>query len=242
MGLFVNIKKEILKNNTVVFTSDDYKICWDSLLLANFIKANDKDIILELGTGCGIIPLWLSDRGYIGSFTGIDIIAEAVELFQKGIEKNKIRQYRAVCCDMKNYTESKKYSAVVSNPPYFDVNINDTKIDNRSVIRSEVLGSLKEASRTASRNLVEGGRFYFCYPAAKTETAVLTVNMFGFAIKRLQFVKNRMGEAPWLAIFEARYRGGSGIEFERDLVIYESDGFSAEFKDIIAEGDCDDKR
>ena len=236
MGIFVRVKKEILKNNTIVFTSDDFKICWDSLLLANFVKATDKDTILELGTGCGIIPLWLFDRGYRVSFTGIDIIAEAVDLFQKGIERNEITQYRAVCCDMKEYAESKKYSAVVSNPPYYDVSIKDSKGDNRSVSRSEVSGSLKEASRAASRNLPEGGRFYFCYPAAKTEAAVLSVNMFGFSIKRLQFVKNRLDEAPWLAIFEARYRAGSGINFEKDFVIYDTDRFTDEFKDIIAEG------
>ena len=51
------IKKEPLGNGFYVYVSGHHTFGTDAMLLNNFARATAKDKMVDLGTGCGIIPL-----------------------------------------------------------------------------------------------------------------------------------------------------------------------------------------
>ena len=51
------LKKEPLGKGFYVYVSGHHTFGTDAVLLSNFAKSTEKDKMVDLGTGCGIIPL-----------------------------------------------------------------------------------------------------------------------------------------------------------------------------------------
>ena len=58
---------------TVRQTRDGYRYSIDAVLLADYVRFKDGQTILELGTGCGIIPLILAFRYPTLKIVGVEI-------------------------------------------------------------------------------------------------------------------------------------------------------------------------
>ena len=111
---------ETLPNGTTVFTDENNKISFDALILSLFSKLKKFDRILDVGTGCGIIPLKLYDEGLLGETVALEISKDACALVNQAIEQNRLSRLSAICCDAREYMSDKKFDAVFCNPPYFE--------------------------------------------------------------------------------------------------------------------------
>ncbi len=228
------VEKELLKNGTPVFCNAVHRIQADGPLLASFVKAGSNDRLLDLGTGNGIIPLWLYDRGFRGRTTGVEIQADAAEMFRKSIEESGIEHFEVSECDMRQFRSTAKYDIVTANPPYFDVDAGELAKDSgRAAARSEIRISLSELIVVAKKNLKEGGRFYCCYPPNRMANLFRCLST-DFSPKRLRFCRNDKKSEPWLLFLEAIYHGGEGLSVLPDLIVLSDDGFKTEeFRDIF---------
>lgn len=50
-----------------------YRFSIDSIILSNFVVLKKKDRLLDIGSGCGIIPIYMSKKGYGNDMLGIEI-------------------------------------------------------------------------------------------------------------------------------------------------------------------------
>jgi tRNA1Val (adenine37-N6)-methyltransferase len=57
----------------IIQKKDGYRFSIDAILLSNFITLKKHERLLDIGTGCGIIPVYMSKRGNQNSMTGIEI-------------------------------------------------------------------------------------------------------------------------------------------------------------------------
>ena len=70
---------ERLSDNIKIAVSAEHTFGTDAVLLADFAKVKRRDAALDMGTGCGIIPLlWLRDEG-ISNVSCLDIQENAIE-------------------------------------------------------------------------------------------------------------------------------------------------------------------
>ena len=73
--------------------SEDHRFGTDAILLARFAKPLKKDIVCDLCTGCGIIPMlfeaWVNcpKKSY-----GVEIQNEAIELFRETVAENNLSE------------------------------------------------------------------------------------------------------------------------------------------------------
>ena len=77
------VKKEPLGKNFYVNVSHNHTFGTDAILLSNFASASRKDRAVDLGTGCGIIPLIMLRDGRLESAIGVDISSEATLLAEQ---------------------------------------------------------------------------------------------------------------------------------------------------------------
>jgi tRNA1(Val) A37 N6-methylase TrmN6 len=71
-------------------TTKEYGFGGDALLLAEFAKPKFKDVVLDLCTGCGVVPVMMMANGFKGRVTAVDIQPGAIELCRWTAEKNGI--------------------------------------------------------------------------------------------------------------------------------------------------------
>ena len=97
-----------------------YRFSIDAILLSDFVTIKKGDLVVDLGTGCGIIPLILLRSKPVGFALGIEIQAELVDQAARNIFLNGVEDSMAVLQGDVRHPPFPPGSAdvVVCNPPY----------------------------------------------------------------------------------------------------------------------------
>jgi tRNA1Val (adenine37-N6)-methyltransferase len=99
-----------------------YRINQDSFLLAEFVSFKPSDRIIDLGTGVGIIPLLLAQKGKVKEIIGLELQSELARFAQQNVAsnhlENRIKIFEADIRKIKSLFPANSFDVVVSNPPY----------------------------------------------------------------------------------------------------------------------------
>ncbi|MDD2390275.1 MAG: tRNA1(Val) (adenine(37)-N6)-methyltransferase [Desulfobacterales bacterium] len=207
-----------------------YRFSIDAVLLAHFVNDfKPGAYVLDLGTGCGIIPLILAFRYPEINFCGVEVQKELAEISRINVMENqKKHQIHILCQDMKSLRLDMfptPVDCVVTNPPYRKsqsgrVNPNQ----QRAVARHEIQITLDELLSTASRLLKPSGAFAAVYMAERLTDMLTQMRGVGIEPKCLRLVHSREGEEARLVLIKGLKGGRPGIRIAPPLVIYRNDG------------------
>jgi release factor glutamine methyltransferase len=131
-------------------------------LLHDFIS------VLEIGTGSGCIAVSIAKNSN-SKITAIDNSLEALEIAKSNAILNSVK-INFVLSDIFNFSDTKKYDLIVSNPPY--VLESEKKIMKKNVLDYEPHNALfvsnndplvyyKEIAKIATNNLNKNGLLFF---------------------------------------------------------------------------------
>ena len=90
------LRKEPLGKGYFVYVTDHHTFGTDAVLLSNFANARQKDKLVDLGTGCGIIPLLMLRDGKLSSAAGVDISDEATTVAAKTVGEQNILNFKII--------------------------------------------------------------------------------------------------------------------------------------------------
>jgi len=222
--------KEKLK---IIQNKNAYRFSIDSFLLANFIVLKKGERLLDIGTGCGIIPIYISKRGYINSMTGIEIQDELFNLALKNKKLNNIdNQITFLRGDVKKFVDKMKkkpFQIVISNPPYTKKGSGRTSPGtSRYIARYESKLDLSELLSAASSLLNKKGRFCIIYPTKRLGELIAVAALNKLEVKRLRIIYSRSDEEANLFLAEFIKEGGIGVKVEKPLYLYENDRLTEE--------------
>ena len=160
------LKREPLGKDFYLYVNENHTFGTDAVLLSNFAAAKPKDKMVDLGTGCGIIPLLMLRDGLLSSAVGVDISEEAISLAQKTKEELNIDRFTAINCDLKalkGKVEFGCHTLVTCNPPYKAPNAGLKNPNERlRVARHEVECTLRDIVEVSAKLLQTGGRLCMC--------------------------------------------------------------------------------
>ena len=219
-----------------------YRFSIDSILLATFTWLKKKEKIADLGTGVGIIPLFLAMRNDgIEQIVGIelqeDLVAAALQNVSMNGFDDLIQVYNE---DIRSIDEAllpAKFDVVVSNPPYYQISsgrINPSL--PKAIARHEVCCTLEDVLRASSYLLKDGGRFFIVYPATRAITLLHQLRSFGIEPKKLRWVHSRQGEPAKFILAEAHKGGREEVEVLSPLMLYTQSGKYSQEIEIVCSG------
>ncbi len=233
-----NIRRDPLGDGKIIYVNDSHTFGTDAVLLADFAAPRRRDNALDLGTGCGIIPLLWQSAGSAAHATGLEIDPAAVALALKSAEENgwseNLSFVNADMREIKAHLKCESFDLVTCNPPYFKAESGFISPENaRATARTELSCTLDDVCRAATLMLKYGGRFCMCHRPERLTDVLLCMRTFKMESKRLRFVQDKVGKAPWLFLAEGRKGGKGSLEIQPPLVMKNDDGTrTAEMKKI----------
>lgn len=208
---------------------EGYRFSIDALLLARFADAGPKDRIIDLGTGCGILPLVLLFRRKAPRIVGVEIQPSLADLARRNARLNRfasrIKIWEKDLKDLGTNRLKGNFDLVLSNPPYRKIGSGRINPDQEKAwARHEVKTTLGDVLRVAYHILKDKGRLAMIYPASRA--ADLMKEMAGFHLepKRLQFVHSHEKDDARLILAEASKEGHAQGRILPPLFLYDSSG------------------
>ena len=228
VNLLPEERLEPLGKEMKIVVSDDHTFGTDAVLLASFSSPKKKDKVLDMGTGCGIIPLiWC--KGETGSVTAVDIQKKAVSQTEKSIKLNNLQDRMTVIeADLralKGVLDFGEFDLVTMNPPYKPVGTGIESVSEADKIaRHETMCTIDDAVSAAAKLLRFGGRFCMCHRPERLCDIIVAMRQGKIEVKRIRFVCEKEGNAPWLVLVEGKRGAKPYVTVEKNLVMKNSDG------------------
>ena len=215
-----------------------YRYSIDPILLARFVKVESGVQVVDLGTGCGIIPIILAQNDNVAKFTGIECQSELATCAIENVKLNGLRERVDICHadirDAHNFINPNSIDLIVSNPPYRRVGTGKIAPDNvRAAARHELAGGLLEFVGVAKRLLKHGGRYAVIYLPERLSELMVAMSTAGIEPKRLRLVYAYRGAAAKMVLLEGRKGGNPGLEIESPLYIYTDGDSCRDYTDEI---------
>lgn len=215
----------------------------DAFLLADFAAARHKDIVCDLGTGCGIIAVLERLRYEPAEVYGIDIQEQAIEQFRVTVERSSLQKTYPLLMDLKKLTSDAplgRCDLVTCNPPYKAASAGiESELTAHKIARHEIMCNINDVCAAASRLLKFGGRLCLCNRPERLADVICAMRENKIEPKRLRFVSKTPEDAPWLFLIEGRKGGGSFMQTLPPLFMG-SGGISPELMKIYGAEKADD--
>ena len=192
---------ERLSDNIKIAVSSDHTFGTDAVLLSHFATPKYKDKALDMGTGCGIIPmLWLRDDRQ-SDIHCLDIQQNAIEQVNASIKVNNLQdRLTPHLCDLREVSSefpAECFTLVTMNPPYKPVNTGIESLgESARIARHEVCCNIEDAVKAGAYLLTYMGRLCMCHRPERLVDTLATMRQYKIEPKRLRFVVDRQGEEP----------------------------------------------
>lgn len=201
----------------------------DAVLLSSFAKAQEGEQVLDLGTGNGVIPILMQAKNPKAMFTGLEIQKVSAELARRSVELNGIGGFvKIVQGDIKEASGifgGASFHVVTTNPPYMNENHGLVNPDSaKAIARHELLCTLEDVVREASRCLKMRGRFYMVHRPQRLVEIFDTMTRYHLEPKRIRLVYPHEKKDANMVLIEAVKGGKTLLKIEKPLIVYNEDG------------------
>lgn len=222
----------------LVQAKNGYRFSLDPLLLANFVNIAACGRGLDLGAGCGVLPLLLVRRSKDLNMVGWERQPQMVARAKRGVELSGFGgRVEIVAADLRKFrdlTMAGSFDLVVTNPPYRGSGKGRVAPDDeRAAARHELFGGLGDFLAAASWALRYRGRFAIVYLAERLPELLAAMTALGLEPKRLRLVHPRAGEGARMVLVEGLKGGGAGLKVEPPLYIYNSAANGRDYSDEV---------
>ena len=203
-------------NNCYIIQSKNlYRFSLDSVMLADFCKVKHSDKVLELCSGSGVISFLISLQFIPKEIVGMEICPKMFSMAQRTKIYNKLQNISFINDDILNYSKyfkAQSFDVIVSNPPYYVMPQDTSKIDNKNLTtKYEKCITMEQIFLVASKLLKNKGIFYVVYPSNRLQEIMSCASKFNLFCKKIKFA-NVNKKTSTLALLKFVKNGNFGVQ------------------------------
>ena len=222
----------------IIQRTDGFCFGMDAVLLSGFAMVKKGERALDLGTGTGIIPILLEAKTEGEHFSALEIQREVADMARRSVSLNGLEEkIQIVEGDIREASQifgTASFDVVTSNPPY----MNDAHgLKNpdlpKAIARHEVLCTLDDVAREASRVLKTGGRFYMVHRPHRLAEIITVLRGYKLEPKRMKMVHPFADRDANMVLIEAVKGGGVFLKMEAPVIVFKEPGvYADEIRDV----------
>lgn len=222
----------------IIQRTDGFCFGMDAVLLSGFAMVKKGERVLDLGTGTGIIPILLEAKTEGEHFSALEIQREVADMAKRSVSLNGLEEkIQIVEGDIREASQifgTASFDVVTSNPPY----MNDAHgLKNpdlpKAIARHEVLCTLDDVVREASRVLKAGGRFYMVHRPHRLAEIITVLRGYKLEPKRMKMVHPFADRDANMVLIEAVRGGGVFLKMEAPVIVFKEPGvYADEIRDV----------
>ena len=222
----------------IIQRTDGFCFGMDAVLLSGFAMVKKGERTLDLGTGTGIIPILLEAKTEGEHFSALEIQREVADMARRSVSLNGLEEkIQIVEGDIREASQifgAASFDVVTSNPPY----MNDAHgLKNpdlpKAIARHEVLCTLDDVVREASRVLKTGGRFYMVHRPHRLAEIITVLRGYKLEPKRMKMVHPFADRDTNMVLIEAVKGGGVFLKMEAPVIVFKEPGvYADEIRDV----------
>lgn len=222
----------------IIQRTDGFCFGMDAVLLSGFAMVKKGERALDLGTGTGIIPILLEAKTEGEHFSALEIQREVADMARRSVSLNGLEEkIQIVEGDIREASQifgAASFDVVTSNPPY----MNDAHgLKNpdlpKAIARHEVLCTLDDVVREASRVLKIGGRFYMVHRPHRLAEIITVLRGYKLEPKRMKMVHPFADRDANMVLIEAVKGGGVFLKMEAPVIVFKEPGvYADEIRDV----------
>ena len=207
------------------------KFCFgmDAVLLSGFVRTRKGELLLDIGTGTGILPLLLSAKTECAHLTGLEIQEESADMARRSVAINHLEdRISIVTGDVREAGQifaPASFDCITCNPPYMIGKHGITNPDApKAIARHEILCTFEDVAAAAALLLRSGGKFFLVHRPFRLSEIMVTLTKHHLEPKRMRLVYPYVDKEPNMVLIEAVRGGNSRMTVEPPLIIFESQG------------------
>ena len=213
----------------IIQNPDTFCFGMDAVLLSGFVTAKEGDVLLDLCSGNGILPILLEAKTKCDHLTGLEIQDEIADMARRSVEINHLSEKVSIVTgDVKEADKlfsSASFDCITCNPPYMIGQHGLTNPDApKAIARHEILCTFDDIAAMAARLLKPGGHFFLVHRPFRLAELIVTLSKYKLEPKRMKLVYPYVDKEPNMVLIEGNKGGRPMVKVEPTLVVYNKDG------------------
>lgn len=212
----------------------------DSVLLANFAKSKkDNEVLVDLCSGSGIIPVILSSKQNFKKIYAVELQEEMFDLLHRNVMlnhkenvivpiKEDILNFKSVIskisCDIP-FEKDNLVDVITVNPPY---KIKGTGLSSKNMVkhiaRNEEKCTLEDVFFVSSKLLKNDGRLYMVHKPDRLVDLFVLSRKHNLEPKTLRLIHPKINTKPTIALVEFIKNGKMELDILNPLYEFNEDG------------------
>ena len=206
-----------------------YRYSIEPFLLADFMSLLPGQSVLDIGTGCGIIPLLLVQREPTLKVTAIEIQDNACQQAQKNIQQNgMVQKITLIHGDFLKEIENlepESFDHIVSNPPYRKFQTGRINPDSgKALARHELSLNMNSLLDKSAPLLKKGGQISLAYPPERMSEVLRELECRSLYPRQARFIHGNFQTPAKIFLVSALKGKKSDFSVAPPLAVYNKDG------------------
>lgn len=210
------------------------KVCTDSCLFGALVSVENKQRVLDIGCGTGLLSLMLAQKSKNLQITAIEIGEDAVLDASENIQESRFRnQISLVHQSVQDFSKKseEKFDLIVCNPPFYQNNLK-SEISSKNIAHHADELTFSDLTDSTDQLLTPGGSIWILLPPFEMNTFLKLSSEKGFFPKRKYLVKHNENKPVFREIVELQRTKTEQVEISA-INIYENHQYSPIFVELL---------
>jgi len=206
----------------------------DAILLGVWTDVSNTKEILDVGSGSGIISLFMAARSQ-AKITAIENDIASVDESKNNFALSDFtKRMKVIASDFNDYTTNIKFDLIVSNPPFFTNDL-QSESERKTNARHTKSLSFKQLCTNVSVLMKQNARFCVVLPYSQNKVFKNIAHAQGLYPSKELIIFPRRGAEPNRINIEFRKQSKETPEKEYFVLREENNNFTHQYRELLGE-------